>query len=295
MHNDRHDLPDGWTAVEPSASPGWQAHLQLDYERRDAGTVLARRHHSGPLVVQKALYPEGPGICHTVIVHPPGGIAGGDDLRLDIGLGAGTHAVFATPGATKWYKAPHAGARQTIQLTLGAQARLDWLPLENIVFDAARAEQRIDVTLDTGATAIGWDAVLLGRQASGERWTSGQWRSLMRLRDARGELLWVEQTLLDAADALRMAPAGLDGFAVFATLWAVGPACTAELAESLAPALPYGPELRAGATCLPGNLLLLRVLGRSMEPVRQLLIEQWLRLRPLVHGTPGVPLRLWAT
>ncbi|TAL57319.1 urease accessory protein UreD [Pandoraea sp.] len=295
MHNDLPESPAGPSAAEPFAGPGWRAHLQLDYERRDAGTVLARRHHSGPLVVQKALYPEGPGICHTVIVHPPGGIAGGDDLRLDIGLGAGTHAVFATPGATKWYKAPHAGARQTIQLTLGAQARLDWLPLENIVFDAARAEQRIDVTLDTGATAIGWDAILLGRQASGERWTSGQWRSLMRLHDARGELQWVEQTVLDAADTLRMAPAGLDGFAVFATLWAVGPACTAELAETMAPALPYGPELRAGATCLPGNLLLLRVLGRSMEPVRQLLIEQWLRLRPLVHGTPGVPLRLWAT
>lgn len=185
--------------------------------------------------------------------------------------------------------------QQSVRLRLAPDARLDWLPLENILFDAARATQHIDVTLAAGATALGWDAVLLGRQAAGERWSTGQWRSVFRLHDARGQLQWVEQTVLDAADALRTSAAGLAGFPVFATLWAVGPACTAELAESLAPTLPYTDELRAGATCLPGNLLLLRVLGRRMEAVRQLLIAQWLHLRPLVHGVRGVPLRLWAT
>ena len=58
---------------------------------------------------------------------------------------------------------------------------------------------------------------------------------------------------------------------------------------------PFTDDLRAGITCLPGNVLVLRVLGHDMETVRGLLVSHWLTLRPLVHGVPAEPLRLWAT
>ncbi|VVE06511.1 urease accessory protein UreD [Pandoraea pneumonica] len=286
----------------PSSSPaspisptGWHASLTLGFARTGERTVLATRRHHGPLVVQKSLHPEGPGICHAVVVHPPGGIAGGDSLDIDVRLDDQAHAVLTTPGATKWYKSQGRVGTQDIALTLGAGAKLDWLPLENIVFEQADARQNIRVKLGADATVIGWDATLLGRQAAGEQWTQGQWRATFELRDAHDRLLWAEQAVLGADDAQRTGTTGLAGFPVFATLWAVGPACTRELAETLAADLPFRDDLRAGITCLPGNVLVLRVLGHDMETVRQLMIQHWLALRPIVHGVAAEPLRLWAT
>ncbi|APD11106.1 urease accessory protein UreD [Pandoraea vervacti] len=285
----------GGSAAAPNAPAGWHAELTLGFVRQDARTVLATRRHKGPLVVQKSLHPEGPGICHAVVVHPPGGIAGGDALSIDIGVGEKAHAVLTTPGATKWYKSQGRFGMQDITLTVQAGAKLDWLPLENIVFEQADARQRITVRLGENATVIGWDATLLGRQAAGEQWTQGSWRANFELRDAQDRLLWAEQAVLGADDAQRTGATGLAGFPVFATLWAVGPACTRELAESLAEGLPFDDKLRAGITCLPGNVLVLRVLSHDMETARGLLIAHWLKLRPLVHGAPAQPLRIWAT
>src|SRR4051812_41888816 len=90
--------------TEPVHLRSWRATLALAYERRGDKTVLAKREHDGPLVVQKPLYPEGDAVCHTIVVHPPAGIAGGDELNLDVHVGARAHALLTTPGAGKWYR-----------------------------------------------------------------------------------------------------------------------------------------------------------------------------------------------
>jgi len=304
---------------------GWRASLALGLARRGPRTVLARRTHVGPLNVQKALYPEpDPAICHLTLLHPPGGLAGGDRLALDLQLEADTHLVLTTPGATKWYKAsPDHPAHQDVRITMGRGARLDWLPLENIYFDHSEARQSLDLRLAEGATAIGWDAALLGRQASGETWRAGSLRTLTRLRDASGRLLWTERQVLQADAALRLAPQGLAGLPAYGTLWAVAPACDSALAEAWAGGLAYeaearggagtgtdrgpgsgsgsgsspgsGLRLRAGITSPVPGLLLVRAVADNIEPIRLLFNDLWLRLRPLVHGVPGRPLRLWAT
>lgn len=164
------------------AFASWEASLRLAFARRGGRTVLASCRHRGPLRVQKALYPEGEGVCHVVLLHPPAGIAGGDVLDIGIELGAEAHAVLTTPGATKWYKSPGRTAMQQVAIRLDAGARLDWLPQENIVFNQARPI--IDLTLDLapGAAAIGWDITMLGRHAAGESWQEGRIAMHTRLR-----------------------------------------------------------------------------------------------------------------
>lgn len=278
------------------AQGSWQAHLHLGFARRGERTVLAERRHEGPLVVQKPLYPEGHGICHAVIVHPPGGLAAGDQLRITLDVQPGAHALLTTPGATKWYKGtPHRPASQSVDIAVRQDARLDWLPLDNIFFNDSHARQQFTVRLDRGATALGWDCALLGRRASGEDWLRAGLRTLTKFTGPDGRPLWEERQAIDSASPILQAPQGLDGRPAYGTLWGVGPACTPDLAQSLAESLPFDDALRAGATALPGGLLIVRCVAREPEALHSLFRQLWLRLRPLVHGVPGQPLRLWST
>ncbi len=107
------------STIDPSI---WQAKLRLRFEDDQGVTRLTERSHSGPLRVQKPLYPEGARICHAILIHPPGGVVGGDRLAVEVEAGPGAHALLTSPGAAKWYRANGKRSVQEVHIAAGAGA-----------------------------------------------------------------------------------------------------------------------------------------------------------------------------
>ena len=266
----------------------WRGALQLHFRRQADRTTVASRH-DGPLRIQKALYPEGPGTCHAILLHPPGGIAGGDALEIAIRVDAGAHALVTTPGAARWYKADGRHASQSIRLVVDGV--LEWLPQESIVFDAADVRSALEIELGPRAALLGWDIVALGRKAAGETFDHGEFRQEIRLAHDDA-LQWLERTAIRGNDPLLASPVGLMGHHVFGSVWAGGPEWTDALLEAVREACGAGPV----ATRLTPRLLVARALGSSTAAVRGSFERFWSVVRPLVlAGSSARTPRIWAT
>ena len=274
--------------AEPIVS-SWKASLSLEFCFQDQKTTLSRKIHDGPLVVQKPLYPEGLDLCHAIVVHPPGGIAGGDELSLRVKTGNGASTLLTTPGAAKWYRSAGPWAKQSVAFDV--QGALEWLPQETIVFDGALADSAYDVDLGAQAGFIGWDIVCLGRTGSGEKFSRGTFRSSVQVR-REGRLLWKERGRIDGGGRLLDSPAGLAGNPVFGTLFASAPAIDSKILDRLR---EHKPTLGAGAVTLLPGVLLARYLGGSSEAARRYFIALWRILRPALLGREATEPRIWQT
>lgn len=297
-HGDTAACIDSAPAATPSVRgpPSWHAALELRCGRDQHGcTRLVQNLHQGPLRVQRLLYPEGPELAHALILHPPGGIAGGDVLEIDVTVDPGARLLCTTPGAAKWYHGERGSARQSQRLSVAADGQLEWLPQEAILFDGADTIQNTLIELDARASMFGWEIVQFGR---GKPWQRGRWRQrLILLRDGRER--WREIADVQAGDRLCTSALGLAGNAVAATAWAAAPSLAGR-AESIVDELRVvaaAHALPCGISWLPAPtaLLLIRVLGPTSEPVRALLETLWHALRPHWSGQSPQRPRIWDT
>ena len=269
----------------------WHANLHLRFERRDARSVLATRSHDGPLVVQKALYPEGDAVCHAIVVHPPAGVAGGDELAIDIHAAEGAHVLLTTPGAGKWYRTPGPWARQSIAIEARHGAIVEWLPQETIVFDGALARLSMDVNLQGDACYIGWEILCLGRKGSGEGFETGRCRFSSALhRD--GRLAWRERAQIGPDGIVAKSRAGLGGRSVVGTMIAAALTIEDSLLSTCREASPRSGE--GAVTRLPG-VIVARYLGDSGEAAREYFAALWSRIRPAIGGREAMAPRIWST
>ncbi len=271
------------------AHRGWRARLELAFEQRGGRTVLARRRHEGPLVVQRPFYPDGDDACHVYLVHPPGGIVGSDELTLDIDVGGTASALLTTPAATKLYRAARTTAIIDQRIRVGGGAHLAWLPQETIAFRGARAAVSTRVDLAGDATCFAWEIVCLGRTASGEIFDRGQLRQRFEVwRD--GAPVTVERARY--TPALAAAGHGLAGAPVTATAVFAhpqAPALVAHAREALTPAVG---DL-ASTTTVRGAAIG-RYLGARVEDAHRWVRALW-ALAGDVAGRPCIPPRIWAT
>ncbi|MBN8489096.1 MAG: urease accessory protein UreD [Burkholderiales bacterium] len=273
----------------------WFGHLRLDY-RRDGPRTVAHDRHEGPLRVLQRLYPEGEAICHHVLVHPPGGIVGGDQLDIDVTLASDTHALITTPGATRFYRSAGPLATQTLRARVAAGARLEWLPLETIAYSGCRAANALHFDLSPGAEMIGWDLLALGLPAADQGFTRGELHQTLSIAGR-----WLEQGRIGADDpALLDSPLGWAGQRALATLWCAAgdgfdDARREQLLEDARLCIAASPlASRAGASATDDGVVVLRALAPRTEALFALARTVRGAWRHRLWGLAECPPRLWA-
>ncbi len=271
------------------------ATLDLGFARDQDTTRLIKREHFGPLRVQKALYPEQPSVCHTILIHPPGGVVGGDELRIQAHVAEHAHAFLTTPGAAKWYRSNGYVSQQVLKLQAEKNSVIEWMPQETILFNQADVKLHSDITLAEHANYIGCEILCFGRTASGEQFNQGRLRQRLSIvRDKK--LIWHEQGCLIGGSKAMSSPLGLAGYSVCASLIAVGASTSAELINAVREAVQActGDTGKWGVTQMK-SVISVRYLGHSSEVARAVMLAAWKIVRPAVCAQPASVLRIWNT
>lgn len=288
------------SAVEPTPpiAREWSARLSLEYVSQGNETVLTRRHHEGPLRVQRPFL-ESTGVCQTYVLHPPGGIVGGDTLDVRVRVQEKARALLTTPGATKFYRSGGEEARQMQHLSVGPGASVEWLPQETIVFDEAVAATRTTVHLEHESRCALWEVTCLGRPAGARPFLRGSFKQKLEVF-ASGRPVILESSRCDGGAALGAAW-GFQGFPVYGTLvlHPLSPDSLTSVRAAVTDLWHASSEHRFGASQLPyseqESTIVCRYLGSSADYCKQLFTKVWQTMRPHLLGIDAEPPRVWRT
>lgn len=278
---------------------GWHACLELSLEpetektkvgkTQSGKTRLGQTSRFGPLTVQQPFYPEGD-VCHLYLLHPPGGLVGGDCLELTVNSNKNSTAFITTPGATKFYRSQGLAATQKQTFNCDCQSVLEWFPQETILFDHAVAKIETIINQESDSIFMGWDILCLGLPAIKQRFESGKLVSTVCIRQ-NDIPVFVDRLGINHAKDLD-APAGLRGFPVSASFWATGVNDT--LFKKIQTAVKPDKHQLFGATLI-NDILVARCLVNSPQEAKDLFIQIWKDLRPELTGQPICAPRIWNT
>jgi len=290
-------------AATESAPAPWRGSASLRFELHRGHT----RHQGGarsPLKLQRA-FAQASGHCELPLLHTAGGLVGGDQLRIEASLGAGSRALLTSVAAQKVYgsigrsRSHPAGrwAQQQLVFALDSGSDLEWLPQELVLYAGALYDQQATVELATDASFLAAEVVRLGRTAAGEGLEQGCWRSSLEIRrqgpsGPRFELV----DRLELGGAALEGEHGLAGEPVFGSLvWAAPQPLAAEaLAALLAAARDARRGLEGAMAC--GALeqgLVARYRGGSSQAARFWFSRLWALIRAeRGQAAPELP-RVW--
>ena len=283
----------------------WEARINLGCNEKNGCTVLTKNEHEGPLVVQKAFYPEE--VAHIYLLHPPGGIAGCDRLETKVSLGPRSHVLLTTPGSTKFYRT-EGDLTSLVKQTyaIASDASLEILPQANIYFKGTHTKVATDIHVAPKGRFFFRDVAICGSPAHGADFlgsaflnTISVWRDAPLAPLDHGVLVdKLSQETLQLREVSRvdgnrdlLALAGLNGCQSIGTVLAA-PATPQDLELARMALADY--KGRGGATLL-GDLLVIRLLDVANEPLEHMITSLWLKLRPSLLGRKPVIPRVWAT
>lgn len=279
--------------VEPEAGRHWSARLALRFAEQDNKVRLIDSLHEGPLRVQRLFYPDATPKAHCYLLHPPGGVATGDELHIRVTLDCG-EVLLTTPSAGRFYTVGSYCEVQSQHVTLQVRTGLlEWLPQETLLFNGVNAELDTQIELAAEADLAYWDVLVLGRPASGERFTAGRVSQTLSIH-REGSLLLRENLTLSAGDRVQMSKIGLNAASTVGIFVLTTQLPRSEMDAWLASVNTQnqGPQF---SITQRADLLVARYLGEDALLCRTGFSALW--QSAAAHGerpTPAVP-RIWHT
>ena len=281
--------------MKPAPSASWEGSLQLTFAKTETATQLIHSRSQAPLKIQRPFYPEGPEVCHSVILHTAGGMVAGDRLALNIHLNPHAHALITTAAASKIYRSQGPLAHTQIDIDIAAGARLEWLPQATIAFNQARYRQDLRINLGPGAHWLGWEITRFGRSASGEKFIDGDWRSHTEVWQD-DHPLWIDRQWLPGSEAMFQSQHGLANCPVVGSFVCLGQPVDSEIvaaARNFANISQPDARSQFGVTQLPLGLLC-RYRGTSSLEAHQWFCAIWHLVRLAFWQRPVCVPRVWS-
>ncbi len=279
-------------AVTETAGVGRVGELALEYVRRSDRTILTRSRCCSPWHFSPPIQLDDSACIYTPLLNPSGGLVGGDRVSVRATLGSDAHVLFSTPSANRVYRSLAETAVQTIELTVGSGAILEWIPDVTIPFAGSRFRQAVHVTLASGATVLLWDAIASGRVARGERWAFTSLENEIRIVTASGQSVLERYALAPAAHGVgRMAAWDYSG-----SLYVIGDRVDAErwkqLDAQFATILDARPGVVLGGVSEPSAPgLAVKLVAKSAPDLNETLDELWQAIRSVLWNLPKPSLR----
>ncbi len=275
--------------MDNSAQNGWIAELELRFSKSKSKTFLSTRKHIGPLTIQRPFYPEGD-LCHLYLLHPPGGIVGGDQLSIEVNTDSNSSALLTTPGATKVYRtSDHKHSTINQNFIVAEDSSFEWLPMETIVFPGANSQFSSKLLLSGNARIAAWEVYCLGRPAINESFDFGSLNFSLELwRDGMPILL--DKLMIDKTELESVV--GLRGFPVFGTF--IISKTNKKVLETVRTMMIETDSCVTGVTQIE-DIIIVRSLAKKTYLVQDLFKKIWQTVRPLVFNREATIPRIWAT
>jgi urease accessory protein len=275
--------------MDNSAQNGWIAELELRFSKSKSKTFLSTRKHIGPLTIQRPFYPEGD-LCHLYLLHPPGGIVGGDQLSIEVNTDSNSSSLLTTPGATKVYRtSDHKHSTINQNFIVAEDSSFEWLPMETIVFPGANSQFSSKLLLSGNARIAAWEVYCLGRPAINESFDFGSLNFSLELwRDGMPILL--DKLMIDKTELESVV--GLRGFPVFGTF--IISKTNKKVLETVRTMMIETDSCVTGVTQIE-DIIIVRSLAKKTYLAQDLFKKIWQTVRPLVFEREASIPRIWAT
>ncbi len=243
--------------------------LTLGSDSQRNKTIITEQRSCVPLYVQRALYYDEsiPSMAHLFVLSPSGGVLQGDRYRTDIELKNGAMSHITTQGATRIYKMNSNYATQMINLHVGKDCYLEFLPEQLIPYKNSRYYQKATFKVDDSATLVYSETIVPGRVAMGELFDYDVCCLKTLCYDDKQEMKFHDNCILEPKKQTMNSLGIFGNRTVLSMMYVVTKKeCVEELYEIINQIFKDNDEIIGGASILPNNSgLSVRILSNSSE------------------------------